>query len=316
MIESPVFLVGAERSGTTLLRAMICHHPQIAWSREFEYAVDYIPETGWPDLQTYYDILDVNELDPNGVFRSYAFTIDRSLDYPQLIDSFLVQLRERAGKPLVGATVHRHFDRLLRIWPDARFIHLLRDGRDVASSAIAMDWASQMWTGCQRWIDAERLWERLAAEVPETRRIDIRFEPLIRQPKESLTRICDFLSVPYDSAMLDYPDDTTYGPPDVAIISRWQRRLSPKQVQLAEARIADMLLARGYELSGHPRFTVLRWRQRMFGVQDHLQNVRSRFKRYGPRLCLANAIAARIGAKSWQKRVLQRINDVEAARLK
>src|SRR6185369_10561789 len=95
-----------------------------------------------------------------------GFTVDRSLSYPQLIDSFLQQQRARSNKPLVGATVHRHFDRLLRIWPVARFVHLVRDGRDVARSVIEMGWAGNLWTGCDRWIDAEQLWAKFSQMLP------------------------------------------------------------------------------------------------------------------------------------------------------
>jgi Sulfotransferase family len=45
MIKKPVFLVGSERSGTTLFRLMLDHHPQIACFFEFEYAVSRMPET-------------------------------------------------------------------------------------------------------------------------------------------------------------------------------------------------------------------------------------------------------------------------------
>lgn len=48
-ISKPVFLVGAERSGTTVLRLMLDHHPQIAFNNEFEYAVDLVSDEGkWP----------------------------------------------------------------------------------------------------------------------------------------------------------------------------------------------------------------------------------------------------------------------------
>ncbi|MAE59840.1 MAG: sulfotransferase family protein [Planctomycetaceae bacterium] len=311
MIERPTFLVGAERSGTTLLRLMIDHHPSIAWSREFEYAVDHIPPRGWPDLDEYY-----HQIEMDRVFRDYNFTIDRSLNYPQLIDSFLVQLRQRSGKRLIGATVHRHFDRLLDIWPDARFIRLLRDGRDVAVSVIGMDWASQTYTGCQRWIDAELLWQKLAAQIPESRRVDVVFEQLIRDPKASLQPVCDLLEVPYDPAMLDYPNDTTYSAPDVKIIQRWKRKLTEYQVQLAEAHIADMLVERGYELSGYPRITVPRWKQRWFRFQDRYSRAYKRFRKYGIRLYLADILSRRLNAKAWQKSVQIRRNQIPEPRLK
>ncbi|MEQ9237509.1 sulfotransferase family protein [Coleofasciculus sp. E2-BRE-01] len=125
-VDKPIFLVGAERSGTTVLRLMLDHHPQIAWCYEFEYVVDQISDNGdFPQLEAYYEWLETHR-----IFQSTGFEIDRSLSYPQLANSFLCQRcqrLDRTGKPLVGATVHRHFDRLLQIWPNARFIHVPYD---------------------------------------------------------------------------------------------------------------------------------------------------------------------------------------------
>ena len=58
MIENPTFLVGAERSGTTLLRLMLDHHPQVAFLHEFEFAVDCVGDDGTcPALPDYYRYL-------------------------------------------------------------------------------------------------------------------------------------------------------------------------------------------------------------------------------------------------------------------
>lgn len=55
MINQPIFLDGAERSGTTVIRLMLAHHPKLAWCNEFEYAADRISESGdWPNLDEYY----------------------------------------------------------------------------------------------------------------------------------------------------------------------------------------------------------------------------------------------------------------------
>ena len=75
LINQPIFLVGAERSGTTVLRIMLRHHPKIAWCNEFEYAVDRISETGeWPNLHQYYDWLADHR-----IFLATGFEIDRAL---------------------------------------------------------------------------------------------------------------------------------------------------------------------------------------------------------------------------------------------
>ena len=254
MIESPIFLVASVRSGTTLLRLMLDHHRDLAFEHEFTYTVDWYGGDSWPDLPTYYERLSMDR-----VYLMRRYTIDRSLTYPELVDDFLVQRRSSAGKGIVGATVHSSFDRpsngtfdrLCRIWPRARYLHLVRDGRDVSRSIIEMGLAGNMWTASAIWENAELAWEVMRPSLSDDRFLEIRYEELLRQPEETLARICRFVGLEYDPAMMSYPSDSTYGPPDPTAIDRW-RHLSEDEVRLAEARIGTLLERRGYERSGHP----------------------------------------------------------------
>ncbi len=315
-IVSPIFLVGSVRSGTTLLRLMLDHHPELAFHHESQYMVEKLPETGWPDLGAFYEGLVHDR-----IFQDSRFTIDRRLNYRQLMNSFLAQKRDRDGKRLVGSTVHLHFDRLLRIWPDARFIHIVRDGRDVARSRVELGWAGNMYTGVDSWIEAERLWEKFRDQVAPDRRIDIRYEDLISDAPGELSRICDFLDLPYDPAMLRYNQNSTYQPPDLSLINQWRRKLSPTAVRLAESRIADMLVDRGYELSGHKRLKNGPIFDRLMRLDDRRNRLKMRRRAYGNRLFLAELASRtleplRRKLTDFRINVRERINEVERASLK
>jgi hypothetical protein len=307
-VKAPIFLVGSERSGTTLTRIMLDSHPKIAFFFEFEYSILSMSDDGtWPDLDEY-----KKHLRSDRIFRHAKLSIDEGLDYPGLVDSFLVQKRDRDRKPIVGATVHYHFDRLLKVWPDARFIHLLRDGRDVARSIIEMGWAGNMYSAVEPWIEAETLWARLAPTLPDDRRIELRYEDLVSRPEEELTRVCDWIGVPYDPAMLAYSENGgPYGPPSVKAIGQWKRKLPPSEVALAEYRIGDMLEARGYELSGFPRPEVSPARRRLLKLQDRLGRANFRRKRYGTMLHLAHFVS-RVGrmrpVHDWTARRIEAID--------
>lgn len=312
LITDPFFLVGAERSGSTLLRLMLDHHPMIAFHGEFEFAVDQIPEEHeWPNLTKYHDWIETNR-----VFGSSNFEVDQTLTYPALVNSFLVQKRNRANKPLVGATVHRQFDKLLRIWPEARFIHLLRDGRATALSCVRMGWAGNVWTGVEKWIDAEHLWKRMCEALTAEQSMEIKYEELLRDPQKTLTDLCDFFGVPYDKAMLEYHKTSTYGPPDPATSERWRTTLSNYEVQLLEARIGDMLTARGYALSGLPKLTVTARLKRQLRRQDFWARQVVRFRRYGLLLSVLESVTRRLGFKSVWKHLRRRMNEIELTLLK
>ncbi len=310
--SEPIFLVGAERSGTTLLRLMLDGHRELAWANEFEFAVDRVPVTeGWPTLDAYRDFLSTHR-----VFRAAEYTIDPSLAYPDLVRSFLAQCAQRAGKPRVGATVHRHFDRLLRIWPRARFIHIIRDPRDVARSCIGMGWAGNVWTGVERWIDAEAVWEKLCTSLPSERRCEVRYEALITQPADELHRLCDYMGLTFEAEMLNYAERTTYSAPDPSRIEQWPRTLTPYEIRLVEARVGARLQQRGYAESDLPALDVTAAMQARLRLQDRWARIRHAVRLYGWPLWLAEMISRRLGIRSVERRAKLRMNAVAQANLK
>lgn len=303
MIETPIFLVGAERSGTTLLRLILNHHPQIAFHQEFEFAVDQIDANNqFPALEDYYEYLRYHR-----IFLVTRFTIDQQLTYPQLVNDFLLQKQKRDNKPFVGATVHRRFDKLLLIWPRAKFIHIIRDGRDVARSNITMGWAGNLFTGVDLWIKAEQLWQQLEKQLQPEQKLTIYYEALSQNPQQVLTNICQFIGVPFDQKMFDYAEHSTYEKPNVDALERW-RKLPARDLQLAECKIADLLTERGYPLSGLPRLSITYWLRWRMAIHSRLQRILFRLRRYPFDLYLADVISRRLPFKHWRNQVKLRIN--------
>ncbi|MDJ0508985.1 MAG: sulfotransferase [Crocosphaera sp.] len=313
LISKPTFLVGAERSGTTVLRLMLSHHPDLAWSSEFEYVVDKVSDDGnFPNLNQYYEWLETVSS-----FQYVTFlSVNRELDYIQLVNSFLWQWKNHNQKKLVGATVHRHFDRLLKIWPDARFIHLIRDGRDVARSCIGMGWSGNVWTGVKRWLEAESLWNKLKSQIPDDRYIEVIYENLITDPVDTLTKICNFLGLEYHPQMLDYDQDTTYDKPDAQLVQQWQQKLSEHEIRLVESRASELLRSRGYELSGLPYLEISGLAEKQLKLQDWWFRVQFRMKRYGLSLFIANYISRKLQIKPWQKQIRITMNKINRQYIK
>lgn len=311
VISQPIFLVGAERSGTTLLRLMLDCHPNIAFQSEFEFVVDYFQNDNYPSLEDYYEHLATDR-----IFQSGNWSIDRHLNYPQLVNSFLIQKREATGKYFIGATVHRHFDRLLDIWSDAKFIHIVRDGRDVARSCMKMNWAGNVWTGGDRWLEAEHLWSQLKSSLTEDRYIEVRYETLISQPEQTLSDLSHFIGTNYHPLMLSYVLSTTYDLPDLKLLWQWKHKLSVREIRLLEAKIGSMLLEHNYELSELPPLSVDRMRDRLLKLHSKLMTILGRINVYGLPLILSSFISRHLKLKQWQKQIQLQCNSIDTARLK
>jgi hypothetical protein len=308
----PYFLIGAERSGTTLLRLMLDAHPLISWLNEFEYAVDKIVSSdGWPDLDSYADWLSTHR-----VFRATGFSIDRSLNYPSLVKSFLAQKRQKDKKPIIGATCHRHYDRLLRIFPQAKFIYLLRDPRDVARSNIGMGWAGNVWYGVDRWIKAEELWRKIKSHLANNHYFEVRYEELITYPEDTLEVICQFLNIQYDRRMLGYPEYTTYSRPNPDLIEQWKKKLSLKELEVVEFKAKGLMTIRGYNFRSDTQNKPSSTELLFLYLQNKCFKINFRIQRFGLGLFLSDYLTRKLNLSGWNRELRMKMNAIEKKYLK
>jgi len=288
--SQPFFLVGPVRAGTTVLRLLLGHHPRICRCDEIEYIASAIAgRIDWPDVASY-----VRELPQHYDFRTSGFVPDPSMSFPELVKDFFVQLRNADGRELAGATVHNHFDELIRIWPESKFIHIDRDPRDVARSCVAMGWAGNAWAGVEIWMRADAAWRRLRDAVPEAHRLEVKFEALTAQAVVELTRITAFLGVAFDPEMLEIERDTTYKRPDPRDAHSWRDDASEQEVREMEARLGSRLVAAGYVPSGLPALHLSPLRQLLLWLGHRYGRMRMGQRRYGLFLWTASAVSTRL----------------------
>ncbi len=312
LVSQPFFLIGSERSGSTLLGLMLKNHPLISWMGQFEYAVKCIPDDGgWPILKNYYEALKIDR-----IFIGSNFKIDKKLTFPELVRSFVEQRKQIDNLSLVGAAIHQDFHKIPSIWSKSKFLYLLRDGRDVTNSCIKMGWAGNFWCGAQRWIDAESQCELLRRRVEPSRYLEIRYEELVTAPVANLKKICDFLEIDFNSRMLDYDKSSTYGKPNPNLIFQWKTRVAKRSIQICEARIRDRLLTRNYELSQYEELHVGRLRKIWFRFQDKFYRVSFRIKRYGLLTIFLKGIYRRLHLNSLHDQIKLGMIEVDKKELK
>jgi len=236
------------------------------------------------------------------MYRRRNYTIDDSLNYLELVNSFLCQERDENNKEIVGATVHEFFPRLVLLWPDARFIHIIRDPRDVAPSSINMGWAGNVWTGLDVWLNSENLWQEFKPTISPEKYIEVKYEDLIENSVDTLTKICHFLGVDFSEQIFDYAKHTTYALPDPKLTNQWKKKLSNRDIQLIEARLGDMLSNTGYTPSGLEPIQVSSLEQKLFKIQSQFYIKKLNLERDGLGLTMSLFLAKRLKIKSWEEK--------------
>jgi len=275
---NPVFLVGCPRSGTTLLQRILDAHPQIAvapethyvrrvWKRRRELPADGDPldrdsrsvAQGWFTEMPEFDEMELDR----------ASFLERTRETRCIPDLFLELLRmfgERRGASIVGEKTPNHLRsmRLLeRQFPDAAFVHIVRDPRAVVDS-----WSRVPWTNGSPAADAEvwRKYMQAARETPPrdpSRLYSLRYEKLVTDGVAELERLCAFLNVPYDPRIMEFHRNTdptlnlerepwkanAASPLDARTATRWKERMSAAAIAATEAVVWSEARRLGYPLT-------------------------------------------------------------------
>ncbi len=295
------FVLGAGRSGTTMLRLMLDSHSRLAIPPETGFAeeIERRMSDGTPLADAALGaISDCHNGASFGLSRidlAQAFADlppgDRSGGGVGLaLRAFYRLYAARRGKPRWGdkTPIHTgHVARLARHLPEARFIHLIRDGRDVAASIRDLWFApSRDPAALARWwretIETAR---RQASGLPPGRYFEVRYEDLVSHPRRELERICAWIELPFEAGMLEFhtraaerlaelrtvqePDGRlvieeeerrrihalTLEPPALERIGRFRRLLAEREIAAFEAEAGDFLETLGYPLEAVDRPT-------------------------------------------------------------
>jgi hypothetical protein len=272
---------------------MLDRHPQVAIAGKFEFLIDAISADGRFMKRDAF----VRSLSLNGIFQRSGLTIAPGLNFTGIAHDFLDQIAAIKNAAIRGATVHQHFDRLLWLWPDARFIHLVRDGRDVALSTLPTGRAGTVWRGIRWWVEAEHLWERMEHKLPIERQLTVHYEKLTSEPERELRRICQFLGVAFSPELLRYDASEVHATP----VGKW-RDADPADVAAAEYEGARWLLQHGYVLSGRVRPPSL-FRATLLRLQDRYRIARYRRNLFGKRLWGRSLYVSRFGSRKAKARL-------------
>jgi len=235
---TPIFIVGAPRSGTSMLRVMLNRHPNIAICDEtyFFYYV-YLRRRAFGDLQNinnrkilvdrYLSIRRIRsqQLDLPGLSTAL---MQNGNTYPAFFLSLINYYADCQGKLRCGEKTPQHalYTDLLCDWyPGCKIIHIIRDPRDVVASLMRMPWASKNVTvNALSWLKYIRGAHR-ASQRPNY--LLVHYENVVHDPEAAIDSICTFLGETYNPDIL-----ATTGQSNVQNVSKeWWFQRATKQVE-------------------------------------------------------------------------------------
>lgn len=286
MNEPPTFMVGTGRCGSTTLHAFVATHPATAWlasvtlRRPAPAALNRMAVRAsslpWPGdrppplTRPTEPYRWWNQFEPEfGSTRRDLVAADVTPEAGEgLRDAVEGMVFGRRRHPLLKITGWPRVEYLREVFPDARFIHLVRDGRAVASSQTLVDW----WHGSDgpdHWLqgplsdDQRARWEahdrdplvlagigweivmdrfaEVRPQVPADDWLEIRYEDLCEHPREALEQITRFMGIGWPERWHDVDLDARFRRSD-----GWRRRLRPEQQVMLDSALSDALARHGY----------------------------------------------------------------------
>lgn len=305
--ENTVVLAGALRSGTTLFRLMLGGHSALNPNDEHDYLSDVLNKDGSEPTP---EVL-AERLKTHRVFQSHNIFIERGSDYQNLLAQTLTPLRRNGGMPVIS--LHRNFESMLPYFSDAKFIHLLRDPRDVANSSVDMGWNGNVYRGVDHWIETERSWQEAARHLRPDQMLTVKYETLVENPEATLREITDFLGLEFESRMLtSYTETSTYKPIDPSRSGRWRKLISARDLAHLEGKLERHLADAGYS-------PVTTGRLKRPGpvtefaldLHDRLGRNSAFIRRYSVGLVVSEKFSRWFGLTRWNASVRHRMNIIE-----
>jgi Sulfotransferase family len=279
-----VFVVGCPRSGTTLLGRLLDAHPELAVIHEGRFVTDFYEQRRGLTADDGVTPALVDEL---LAFRPFSKGVDverealerlaaEPIGYAEFV-SAVFDLHGRAhGKRLVGDKTP-YYVRSLRtlhaLWPAARVVHIIRDGRDVCLSvrnwrkvavrggsvARLSGWEADPVSTIALWWEWQvRLGREDGATLGPSLYREVSYEALVADPARECEALCEFLGLPYDERMLGFHEGRRRDEPGLDAkqawrpvtsgLRNWRTDLEPAEIDRFEAAAGGLLDELGYPL--------------------------------------------------------------------
>jgi len=276
-LYSPFFNIGAGRSGTTLLRTILNNHPEIVIPPEtfgfrngyFKFKCFQFRTWGALSESVLKSYENGNEfflwdLDLTPAYEKSKTLPDSNKTFANLIHLVFQTYinKEKSTATIWGDKTPLntyYLEWVFKTFPQAKFINMVRDGRDVVSSLVKAN-LTNVQHGCLRWNLAVENARTFKSNVSPDQYIDVKYEDLVSSSVDTVKSICDFLNVSFNENLLEN-DDKTASMKDVEFyshfnnllnpinrqsIGKWEKNLSKEEQVIVSNQLSNNLKHLGY----------------------------------------------------------------------
>jgi hypothetical protein len=270
----PTFIIGSQRSGTTMFRLMLNNHPDICVPHESVFITvfyrkldEYGNLNNSDNMRNLLTDISAHPLVVRGklIPCQEAVLACSPTTYAELITAIFDSYAAQKGKSLwcdKTPFYTEDIDLLNNIFPNSRFIHIVRDGRDVALSQKNMSWLSSNLPNIARqWQHKAILCHKVGAVLGPARFLEIKYEDLVLNTESTLQDVCRYLGVNFSKDMLNYHEEAenvvpgesikwhtnSIKKPDPAKVLAWRTNMPRSDRVIFEQFAGDALEMLGYE---------------------------------------------------------------------
>jgi len=247
--ENPIFIVGCPRSGTTILAAILNAHPEIATATETHF-FNYISQEkkyDWKNftekhfelfldesrIVDFFTLSKISKEDLRLKFRALKLSSKPEHNKKEVFNILINALVQKKEKQLFCEKTPQHLqnvDEIMKLYPQAKIIHLIRDGRDTVNSLMKMPWRPDgLLNNSRFWQTYIKLGQRLENKLDKENFLTVKYEDLLRQPQDIIKSICGFISVEFTDSMITRDSKEAQGSEN--IFSDWESSWKHKSLE-------------------------------------------------------------------------------------
>ena len=265
-IKAPILIIGCRRSGTSLLRTLLSQHSQFAvHPDEPQFIIGLAQRFGETNIPADRAItyITTHRLCPTEVtaeILSARIGSQQTISLQEIVHTYLDLWQSESAQ--LGRVVLKdpyfsfHLPQMKRLFPDATWIHIVRDPRANVSSQRSR-WPSANVYECARWWRDTVTASHALCVQEKNSAIEIAYEALINEPQQTLEQLCKHLTVPYEDSFFSFKHETRMfdageGQPrsfshfDPTRLSLWKKRLTDADIQLVETICSPTMQSFGY----------------------------------------------------------------------